>query len=178
MAEQLKRRSALGDLFRTPINIPTPGLTITERHPLTMYDIGGKPEIPSAGCAIPHTPNTVSSNGDNRLLWLSPKRWLLVSPHPDVIVNATIKRDVSCGRTVLRLSGPNVRDVLAKGCPLDLHPHAFKTGCCAQSRISSLNVLLDHIDEETFDVYVARGFAVTFWDWLIGAAQEYGFHKS
>ena len=36
--------------------------------------------------------------------------------------------DQSDSRLVLRLSGPRVRDVLAKGVPVDLHPKAFKPG--------------------------------------------------
>src|SRR5436190_5251690 len=36
--------------------------------------------------------------------------------------------DQSDARLVLRLSGPRVRDVLAKGVPVDLHSKAFKPG--------------------------------------------------
>ena len=36
--------------------------------------------------------------------------------------------DVSANRTTLELSGPPAREVLEKGCPLDLHPRAFGPG--------------------------------------------------
>jgi sarcosine oxidase subunit gamma len=175
MAEQMKRRSALEAVYTVKTTGEKPGISITERHPLTIYDIGGTPSGPIAGCPIPNEPNTVSINNGNQLLWLSPSRWLLVSTDQSTVVVADIKRDVSSGRTVLRLSGPNVRDVLAKGCPLDLHHRTFKLGTCAQSRIGSLNVLIVHVEDGTFDVYVARGFALTFWEWLIEASAEYGY---
>ena len=36
--------------------------------------------------------------------------------------------DQSHGRTILRVTGPKVRDALAKGVPVDLHPRAFTDG--------------------------------------------------
>ena len=33
--------------------------------------------------------------------------------------------DVGSGYTVVEISGERVRDVLARGCPLDLHPRMF-----------------------------------------------------
>ena len=175
MDNLLKRRSALFSVYTVGITGSGKGLSITERHPLTMFDIGGSPKGAIAGCPVPATPNTVTADGTSRLMWLSPKRWLLVDADPDLTIDTEIMRNVSSGRTVLRLHGENVRDVLAKGCPLDLHPQSFKPGTCAQSRIGSLNVLIDHIEDKTFDIYIARGFAVTFWEWLTEAACEYGY---
>lgn len=43
--------------------------------------------------------------------------------------------DQSGGRTVLRLSGPRARDVLAKGLPIDLHSRAFGPGSAATRTI-------------------------------------------
>jgi len=159
---------------------------IHERHPLTMFDIGGdaSDEVflnaaeKAVGCPLPTRPNTVISADTLRVLWLSPRRWLCV----DSAVGFDVRdfqpgavNNVSSGRTVLRLHGPRLRDVLAKGCPLDLHLKNFRFGDCAQSKIGSLNVLIDHIDDDTFDIYVARGFAVVFWEWLIETSTEYGY---
>jgi len=188
--EQIQRRSALVAVYTEGASANGPnsetGLMIHERHPLTMFDIGGdasdKAFLTAAekavGCPLPTTPNTVISADTLRVLWLSPKRWLCVDSSDgfdvrDISVGAV--NNVSSGRTVLRLHGPRLRDVLAKGCPLDLHLKNFRFGECAQSKIGGLNVLLDHIDDDTFDIYVARGFARTFWEWLIEAATEYGY---
>ena len=41
-------------------------------------------------------------------------------------------------KLVLHLSGAPVREVLAQGCPLDLHPSVFGAGQCAQSHFFKL----------------------------------------
>jgi hypothetical protein len=41
--------------------------------------------------------------------------------------------EVSGGQTVILLRGDSVRDMLAKGCPLDLHARVFGIDRCAQS---------------------------------------------
>ena len=190
MPEQIQRRSALAAVYAEGPSGNGPssetGLLIHERHPLTMFDIGGdasdKAFLTAAekavGCPLPTKPNTVISADTLRVLWLSPKRWLCVNSTDDFDVKsfqAGAVNNVSSGRTVLRLHGPRLRDVLAKGCPLDLHLKNFCFGDCAQSKIGNLNVLIDHIDDDTFDIYVARGFALVFREWLIEAATEYGY---
>ena len=72
--------------------------------------------------------------------------------------------DVTDGRVAFRLAGPSAREVLAKGCPLDLHPRAFAPGRCAQSLLAKASVLIHLVDDgpergPSFDVYVARSFA-------------------
>jgi sarcosine oxidase, subunit gamma len=139
---------------------------------------------------LPGEPNTTAGRGDLTALWLGPDAWLLTCP-PDAVavrigdlrvaladVHAAIT-DVSDGRVALRLAGPNARDVLAKGCPLDLHPRAFATGSCAQSLLAKASVLLHLVDEDlrygpSFDVYVARSFAHYLFAWLEDAGREYG----
>lgn len=141
---------------------------------------------------LPGEPNTTAGRGDVSALWLGPDAWLLTCP-PDAVathigdlrialadVHAAVT-DVSDGRVALRLAGPNARDVLAKGCPLDLHPRAFAVGSCAQSLLGKTSVLLHLVADDagrgaTFDVYVARSFAHYLFDWLEDAGREYGVH--
>jgi sarcosine oxidase subunit gamma len=139
---------------------------------------------------LPTEPNTTAGRGDLVALWLGPDAWLMTCP-PDALaghagslckalsdVHAAVT-DVSDGRVALRLSGPNARDVLAKGCPLDLHPRAFATGSCAQSLLAKASVLIHLLGDDaqrgpTFDVYVARSFAHYLFAWLEDAGREYG----
>ena len=138
---------------------------------------------------LPPEPNT-AARGDLTALWLRPDAWLLTCP-PEALtalagslrealadVHAAIT-DVSDGRVALRLAGPNARDVLAKGCPLDLHPRAFATGSCAQSLLAKASVLLYLQDDDArrgpaFDLYIARSFAHYLFAWLEDAGREYG----
>ena len=84
--------------------------------------------------------------------------------------------DQSHGRAVLRLAGARARDVLAKGCRLDLHPRVFVPGMCAQTVIAQIGVLLHQRDEiPTYDLYVLAGYALDFLEWLTSSAAEFGY---
>ncbi|KAB0683001.1 sarcosine oxidase subunit gamma [Aureimonas leprariae] len=83
--------------------------------------------------------------------------------------------DQSSGYGVLRLSGPNVRDTLAKGVPIDLHPAAFAPGDAAVTLASHVGIVLWQVDEApTYDVAVFRSFAASFAHWLVASAEEFG----
>ena len=76
---------------------------------------------------------------------------------------------------MIRVTGPRARDLLAKGCPLDLHPSLFAKGACAQTVMAKAGVLIHAVDDgPTYDLYVLRSFAEYLWRWLEDAAQEYG----
>lgn len=136
------------------------------------------------GLALPTQPNTTATAGELSILWLGPSEWLLVGdvePAPLAAALAGTHHalvDVSESRTVLRLAGPKVRDLLAKGSSLDLHERAFAVGNCAQSTLALTDMLLHRLPDgggdAAFDVYVHRSVAGYLWQWLEVAAAEYG----
>ena len=135
---------------------------------------------------VPLDANTAIVGGDITLLWLGPDEWLVVTP--DGQETELAKRindalagqhfavsDVSDSRAVIGLTGVHARDVLMKGCSLDLHPRVFNAGDCAQSGLARCHMLLHQINEiPTYDVYVHRSFSDYAWRWLEDAAREYG----
>jgi sarcosine oxidase subunit gamma len=68
-----------------------------------------------------------------------------------------------------------MRDALAKGCPIDLHPRAFAAGNAAITVIAHIGI---HLWRLPFDdgLYVAlfRSMAGSFWSWLHASAAEFG----
>ena len=75
--------------------------------------------------------------------------------------------DVSESRTVISLSGPDAREVLARGCSLDFNPRVFGPGQCAQTGLTKANVLIDQRDATpSYDIYVLKSFADYLWQWL------------
>jgi sarcosine oxidase subunit gamma len=76
----------------------------------------------------------------------------------------------------LRISGPHTRELLAKGCSLDLHPRVFRTGHCAQTSLAHVGVLL-HLPDAGggIDLYCSRSYAQHLWHWLSEAAGEFGY---
>lgn len=196
MVEANERRSALagvtaGGVFGAADG--GPGLIIAERRGLAILHLAARSGDAdfaaaveaAAGAPPPKVPNTAAETNRATVLWLAPDRWLLVAPGDDPGgLEETLRArapgcavvDVSHGRTVLRLHGSAVRAVLAKGCPVDLHSRVFGPGHCAQSHLGPVNGLVHALGGgKAIDVYVARGLAVSFWEWLTEAAAEYGY---
>jgi methylglutamate dehydrogenase subunit D len=84
--------------------------------------------------------------------------------------------DQSDARLVLLLSGPRLRDVLAKGVPVDLHPKAFKPGDVATTLVAYIGVQIDMLDDApTYQLSTPRSTAGSFWSWLTASAAEFGY---
>jgi sarcosine oxidase subunit gamma len=83
--------------------------------------------------------------------------------------------DQSDARLVLQLSGPRVRDVLAKGVPLDLHPNAFKPGDVATTLVAYMGVQIDRLDDAIYQLTAPRSMAGSLWSWLSASAAEFGY---
>lgn len=193
MADILQRRSALESVYepgRFGAPAAKPGLRITERRGLTLVHVEHRDNDAASplalsgalGCALPPASHS-AGKGDVRAIWLGPSRWLVTAPDSEygalaaslgAAASEVAVNDVSSSRTVLRLYGPNVRDVLAAGCPLDLDAKIFTPGTAAGSLFAHFTLTLDCIDTDTIDVYVARGYAVSFWEALLEAGAEYG----
>ena len=134
------------------------------------------------GCEPPTTANTVIDSGDYRIYWLGPDEWLIVTPagQQGELRNALQKAldgvfssvvDNSSGLTMIRISGPNATALLATDCPLDLHPSQFKSGQCAQTRLSKAGMTLSPLaDDSGFEVIIRRSFADYLLLWLQDAA--------
>jgi heterotetrameric sarcosine oxidase gamma subunit len=82
----------------------------------------------------------------------------------------------SDSKAVIRISGTRAREVLAKGCSLDLHPRVFKPGDAATTPIALIDCQLWQIDDApSYDLAVPSSFAESFWSWLTASAAEYGY---
>ncbi len=170
------------------------GIRLAERADLGKLELRGDPQERAFLGAIgrvldlllPVEPGSSASKGDITALWQAPDRWLITCPLSDVPLFAKLLREaigpdrhaalceVSDGRVAFSLAGPNARDVLAKGCPLDLHPKQFRPGRVAGSLLAKAEILLHCQAPDHFDVYVARSFAGYLWAWLEDAGLDYG----
>lgn len=132
---------------------------------------------------LPQTPRRV---GDARLafVWTGPGQWLAVSSTGsgvlDVLLRERLRGLASVaaqgdGRVVLWLGGPHARDVLAKGIGIDLHPRAFRPGDTAITLAGHIGVQLWQLDDEpSYELAAFRGYAGSFYGWLVSAGEEYG----
>ncbi len=138
---------------------------------------------------LPTVPNTWVPTDAGRALWLGPDEWLVTSTAeaPEELearVRAAVvplggsAADVSAQRITLRLTGERVRNVLAKGCAIDLHPRVFGRGMSAQSTLGLAGVVLLALTDAGDDylVLVRSSFAGYLADWLLDAALEFTVH--
>ena len=145
------------------------------------------------GVALPSEPNSTTGQDDLRVFWLGPDEWWVVTPGDGPAMADKLRAalagqkaavtDVSESRTCIHISGARARDLLSKGCPLDLHPRVFSAGRCAQSLCAKAMITLHQVADDgddttgsgpAYDVYVLNSFAEYLWLWLEDAAREYG----
>jgi heterotetrameric sarcosine oxidase gamma subunit len=136
------------------------------------------------GFEPPDSPRCVGA-GSLALAWAGPGQWLAMAAGEDGTAFAARLRaeladvasisDQSDGRSVIRVGGPRIRDALAKGVPVDLHPRAFAAGDVALTSVAHIGVHLWQVDDgPTYEFAVFRSFAAAFWQWLVEASAEYG----
>lgn len=147
--------------------------------------------------APPTDANTVAGRpSGTRMMWLGPNEWLVITRPGggERAFNALWKElkadglhaavtDSSEARTCIKISGPRAREVLAKGCAIDLHPSKLGPGQCAQTVVSKVGVMLTQTagaktTDPAYELYVLRSFATYLWAWLEDAAAEYGVKVS
>ena len=138
------------------------------------------------GFAPPRKAMTAAGGaGLPRALWLGPDEWLVVTDDDDDATVADLTDalarqhaqvvDLSDARAIIGLAGPHARDVLMKGCTLDLHRRAFRAGYCTRTLLAKAQVILHQISEgPDYDLYVQRSIAEYLWAWLEDAGLEFG----
>jgi sarcosine oxidase subunit gamma len=168
------------------------GVQITLRPFVAMTDLRVDPRGPAAaavarylGVALPTTPSTYVESEAVTAIWLGPDEWLITSPFRtpeeletglrEAVSGAGSVVDVSAQRTTLRLRGEHVRDLLAGGCSVDLHPRVFGRGAAVQTLLGQAGVVLMALDDTGthYQVVVRSSFAGYLTSWLLDAATEY-----
>lgn len=170
------------------------GVTIATRDGLGIASVivadGGRDALAAVlkpmGLDLPATPRAVFANGHG-LIWAGPEQWLLIAEKREGFAErlrelgaAAAVSDQSDGRATLRLSGPKIRDALAKGCMIDLHPAAFPVGAAALTSIAYMGVQLWRLADDAasgdavFEIAVARSMVGSFWSWLSASVAEFG----
>ena len=179
------RRSPLGDML--PWALPNGAVALGELAFAEQIGLRARQPVPAylAGVPLPLEANRVASMRELRTLWLGPDEWLVTSPAgaaPDLLGRLTralagrhgAVTDLSASRAIIEIAGPRARDLLEKGCGLDVHPRAFGPGSCAQTLFAKLPVIIDQLSAApAFRLFVRRSSAPWLAEWLIDAAEEF-----
>ena len=120
--------------------------------------------------------------GEHTMYWMSPNEWLVSSKSDIKRFIKTIRSKVNMhaidqtgGLVQMTLQGERVRDLLAKGCTLNVDEGVLLPGQCAQTGLSKANILLSLInDSPKFNLIVRRSYAEYVARWLEHAGDEFG----
>ncbi len=171
-----------------------PGVTIVERTNLGLATVAARKGQDQAlqaavreayGVDLPAQSSTATGKTVS-FVGYGPGQWLVVSEtlaHEALAEDLAMRlkdlasvSDQSGGRAVLRVRGPRVRDVLAKGLAVDLDPRVFPAGGAVTSTMSHMGVQLWQGDEaDSYDIAIFRSVSASFWRWLTASAAEYGY---
>jgi len=137
------------------------------------------------GIELPLEPNRSTGSSAQAALWLAPNEWLLLTPQDRQTglvedLERTLAgehfavNDISSGQTLISVTGAAARELLARGCSIDLHPRKFAPGCCAQTLFAKTTVLICQWEDSppAFGLIVRRSFADHLWTWLADAARD------
>ena len=132
---------------------------------------------------LPEKSPEVNSNEKTRILWNAPKTWFIVS-HKENILKIIKEKcndenfaitDISHSRAMIQIKGSQAREILKKGCPVNLNN--FKKNNCVGTVFHGINILIDLIDvkPETFNLFALRSFGESFYHDITDAALEDGY---
>ncbi len=198
MVERYLEQGPLAHLHLAARAVPTPpddaGVTLAEPARHGMVGLRGRAGDAGfrdaaqriLGLALPTEPNSTAASAGVTAFWLGPDEWLIAAAPERAAGLTTGLREALAGRhhavldlgsarATIAVAGRHARDVLAKGCALDLHPRAFTPGDFAQSHYGKAAVLLYQADDTPrYELTTTRSFAEYLWLRLEDAAQEYG----
>jgi sarcosine oxidase subunit gamma len=117
-----------------------------------------------------------------RAMCTSPQDWLLVWPRGS---SASVNKladlaaaegfflaDLSDAYCIWSVSGPLARELLSKGCGLDLHPRQFTAQQCKRTRFAQIAVVIACVSNDEFELYALRSYSQYLEAWLQDAALE------
>jgi sarcosine oxidase subunit gamma len=176
---------------------PQPGIRISELTGFSVFHIMARRNKAAETAAAarrhfqldaPSRPQAVFGTSVT-LVWSGPDQVLAVMAGPaapDLIGSVRSAFDgiasvseQSDGRCLVRLSGPSVRDLLAKLCSIDVHASAFPVGAAAVTSIdhSTVNLWREAGGADggsAFSILMSTSFAQSICHAILEAAAEYG----
>ena len=122
-------------------------------------------------------------NSSTRILWMGPQNYLVTSTKLNLmkdILNDFKDRDfavtdLSHSRTVIEISGNKPKEVIKKGCPINVND--LQKGDCANSIFHGVTITIDVLETnpETLRIYSLRSFGESFYHSFTDASLEFGY---
>jgi len=140
--------------------------------------VGGVELTPFGRCA---------SSGGHLVVSVRPARWLLLSPPASPgsaaarwernVQGQAAVTDMSAALAACVLAGPRAREMLTRGCRLDLSPAVFGPGEAAATIMAQVSVTLAALPECLL-LLTPASTARHFREWLAGTAAPFGLVRA
>jgi heterotetrameric sarcosine oxidase gamma subunit len=180
----------------SPTSAPGRGVVATDRDGLAIARISArKGRLPSLtsrvrerfSVELPQGPRRVETNG-LAFVGVGVEAWLAIAEGGlnsfaaslrEAVDDLAAVTDQIGSYAVLRLTGPRVRDALAKFIPLDLHARVFDPGSAASTIASHVPVTLWRLADGSdglpvFEIAAPRSYTGSFWHVVMESAAEFG----
>ena len=132
---------------------------------------------------LPLENQKVTANKETRILWSAPRTWLIISSKKNIINNIKDNcnhenfavTDISHSRAVIQIKGLQAKEVLKKGCPININE--IQVDNCAGTVFNGITVVIDFVnnDPDTFNLLALRSFGETFYHHITDSALEFGY---
>ena len=135
------------------------------------------------GLKLKDKPLSISNNNDTRILWNSPKNWLLVSTKKDLLKNILQNfketdfalTDLSHSRAIIQIEGQNSKEVLKKGCPFNFNN--LEKNNSINSIYNGIAITIDMLEDNPTKVrlFALRSFGESLYHSITDASLEFGY---
>ena len=132
---------------------------------------------------LKNEPLSVVSSNDTRILWNSPKNWLLISTKKDLLKNILevfketdfAVTDLSHSRAIIEIEGQDAKEVLKKGCPFNFD--ILEKNNSINSTYNGIAFTVDMIDgnPNRIRLFALRSFGESLYHSITDASLEFGF---
>ena len=152
----------------------------TEERPMQyLYSDGNYHFLDSSNYEQVSLENTIVGENDNYLT----ENTKLISNKKNIV--RTIKdkcnhenfaiTDISHSRAVIQIKGLQSKEVLKKGCPININE--IQVNNCAGTVFNGITVVVDFVNNnpDTFNLLALRSFGETFYHHITDAALEFGY---
>lgn len=175
---------AVDDVVEAPVPTNAPLIEITQTGLRGMITLRGDLASEALQAAVDEAVGLkvapalgVIADGDARVVWMSPDELLLFCDYAEA--GAAVARiaeqmgaahhsalNMSDARAVIRLTGPRVGEVLAKGAPCDCSDHGFPVGMARRTHLAGLAVAFWRLEEDVWEIVSLRSYAHHMMAWL------------
>ena len=122
-------------------------------------------------------------NLSTRILWMGPNNYLIISEKLELMKDILsifeekdfAVTDLSHSRTFIEIEGEESKEVIKKGCPLDINN--LKEGDCANSIFHGITITIDFMSNNSKKIRILalRSFGSSLYHSITDACLEYGY---